>query len=58
MRWNTKEYQGSSGHWYIDRKRFLILPKKIDGQWRWMEKAVWLCQKQDSGKWKDVKWIN
>jgi hypothetical protein len=57
MKWHSKEYKNDAGQWYIDRKRFLILPKKIEGQWRWLEKAEWTCRKVGT-KWVKDKWIN
>ena len=57
MRWLSKEYQDGSGQWYKKHKQFLFVPKKINGEWRWLEKAVWTCRK--TGRiWCNVEWIN
>ena len=57
MRWKTKEYQNGSGAWLRDYKRFLFLPKKIDGEWRWLEITTWRSQRVNN-KWIDINWVN
>jgi hypothetical protein len=58
MKWRTKEYQDTNtGYWSITYNRFLLLPKKINGEWRWLEKAQWLCRKEGI-KWVKISWLN
>jgi len=57
MRWLSKEYQDGAGQWYKTKKQFLFIPKKIGGEWRWLEKAEWVCRKTGM-KWYNVEWIN
>jgi hypothetical protein len=52
MRWNqTKDRRAT-------RKisRFLIIPKCIKGECRWLEYAKWI-QIRDDDKWIDARWL-
>ena len=51
MRWKTAEN--------FDRRiktGFLILPKKLDNEWRWLERASWEQEYYDGFWWSD-HWI-
>jgi hypothetical protein len=68
MKWKTKENPRPE---YGDRRivdRFLFLPKEMEGEWRWLEKAAWGQEYQiltyedySFGKWVDLNeegWID
>lgn len=57
MKWKSKEYKDDAGQWYKKHKSFLFFPKKIEGEWRWLEKAQWLCRKEGI-KWVKISWLN
>lgn len=44
------------------KSKFLFLPKKINNQWRWLEKATWEevfgYKKYDFKSWSANKWLN
>lgn len=45
------------------RRRFLLLPRCIDGEWRWLEFATWRQERWVSSLtgaryWDDVCWID
>lgn len=63
MRWKTKP----KPQWLDTRikERFLFFPKKIDNEWRWLEKAKYKQQYEiwrDNGlhlvDWVDKEWID
>ena len=43
------------------RTRFLLIPKKINGEWRWWETATWQQEyKRDNGahdSWWSIHWV-
>jgi hypothetical protein len=42
VRWKESKHEGPN---YGDRRkvtRFLLLPKELAGEWRWLETASWL----------------
>ena len=59
MRWTKKVYQRDAVR---TRSGFLWIPRRINGQWRWLEEAVWkevyeldfdyVC------RWSKVKWLD
>ena len=44
------------------KSKFLILPKKINDQWRWLEKSTWVekftYNSYDRKVWISDRWIN
>ena len=57
MRWKSKNYQDEVGYWKFNHNRFLLFPKRINGEWRWFEWAKWES-KWVNNKWEDLNWIN
>lgn len=57
MRWKSKEYKGDDREWYRDYCRYLFFPKKINGQWRWLERALWREKRVAKG-WVKYEWLN
>ncbi|UUV46224.1 hypothetical protein [Bacillus phage vB_BanS-Thrax2] len=63
MRWesNKPQYYGEARH----KTKFLLFPKKLGNEWRWLETATFL-QTVDVAYnlgdrilfWKDVRWID
>ena len=37
------------------KRGFLLFPRYIDGEWRWLEFATW--QEKYDGVWESYKWI-
>ena len=55
MKWRTEKERDTR-----TRKAFLILPKTIDGETRWLEWAVWTernYNRPDYFGWKPVSWV-
>lgn len=44
MRWNSKPRPKKEEGALRVRRRFLLLPKNIQGEWRWLERAQWTEQ--------------
>jgi hypothetical protein len=57
MRWKSKDYRTELGVWVRKHKRFLLFPKKIHNEWRWMEWAEWESRKENH-IWIDINWVN
>jgi len=36
---------------------FLLFPKQVNGQWRWLEKASWVDHQSESGYWSSSFWL-
>jgi hypothetical protein len=52
MRWNEKKV----GETRV-KTRFLVIPKKINGKWRWLEVATW-HDEYDGYRWESCGWID
>lgn len=50
MRWKRKPDERI-------KKRFLIWPRCIDGEYRWLEWVRWLQSRRNALGWYDVSWI-
>jgi len=60
MRWNEKKKPKLGDTKTITK--FLIFPKKIKGQWRWLEMASWVKKYDYAGdeffyRWYDQDWL-
>ena len=61
MRWSTRAGL-PDGHMRL-RRAFLWLPKLINGQWRWLERATWKEKFSHGGiycedHWNDICWAD
>ncbi|UGO51262.1 hypothetical protein PQE72_gp181 [Bacillus phage vB_BanS_Skywalker] len=64
MRWKSNKPQHHGQHRH--KTKFLLFPKKIGDEWRWLERATYLQKVEriylgyyDSKlTWEDVKWID
>lgn len=59
MRWDSKSKYTRVGSTRAV-SRYLWVPKKIDGEWRWLEKVIYIQTCISVGtlinKWKDTEW--
>lgn len=39
------------------KKGFLFLPKRVDNELRWLEKATWM-ERYTYNKWYIIRWLN
>jgi len=54
MRWGFDKVKGQRF-----KTRFLIFPKCIKNEWRWLETAKWEeCYREPNLLWKSIMWIN
>lgn len=61
MRWGTKPAKHVGDKKVV--KKFLFLPKKIENEWRWLERAEILQAFLFNDywrefKWKDIEWVD
>ena len=64
MRFKSKIWQEGNditGHWCRARKRFLLFPKTIGDEKRWLETAVWKdehpLESYEYSSWDSVEWL-
>ena len=60
MRWSEKKKKITRDGDTKTVTRFLIFPKKLNGQWRWLEKARWIKKyvwNGDCYEWNDQDWL-
>jgi hypothetical protein len=57
MRWKSKDYRTELGIWIRKKRRFLLIPKKIGNEWRWLEWTEWESRKENH-IWIDINWVN
>lgn len=62
MRWRASPEAGIGGT--RERSAFLLLPKRIGSQWRWLERTRWVEKAQvtegilgDVVEWKPTGWL-
>lgn len=61
MRWIATRARGPRVGDSRIRRRFLLIPRCINGEWRWMERAAWRETYRsywDSSLWEKDWWIN
>lgn len=62
MRWPSPRPR-KPAHWDNRiREGFLWIPKRLDGEWRWLERAAWRQffddPEGDSGMWRSIAWYD